>query len=360
MDKAEQNLVDPTHKKNFDFIDSIRCISMMCIVFEHSAHVGIYLFKGLTINNLFYMSLIQLAKPGTIAFFLLAGFLIGSKFKDYTPIEYFKRRLSNTFVPWIIWSLFFVLTMSWKMWVISHKETDFNFLDLILKSFEDVYLFSSYWFIINFLICIGTLLIFRKYLYSTWLGVVLLAFTLTYSVNIYYEWFPPMHTYAMFGFIFFLWLGAQMNRYWDKIQEFINRISYSLLSFLFILTLALSIFEVTVLYKMKSTDPYNTLRFSNILYSLVAFVILLKIKEFSFTKYFKPRETTFGIYLVHYILVYNLLAEILRPFHFTPIQDLSVVGILMISLLRFIVIYSLTFAIVSAINKTKLKWIIGR
>lgn len=360
MLKAERNLVDPTDKKNFDFIDSIRCISMMCIVFEHSAHVGIYVFNGLSLNNLFYMSLIQFAKPGTIAFFLLAGFLIGSKFKDYTPTEYFKRRLSNTFIPWIIWSLFFVLTMSWKMWIISHKEPDFSFLDIISKSFEDVYLYSSYWFIINFLICIGTLLIFRKYLYSGWLGGVLFMFTITYSINIYYEWFPPMHTYAMFGFVFFLWLGAQMNRYWVKIQEFIDKISYWPLSFLFIITFILSIVEVTVLYKMQSTDPYNTLRLTNILYSLVAFAILLKIKNFSFTKYFKSRETTFGIYLVHYILVYNLLAEILRPFHFSPIKDLSIIGILTLSLFRFIVIYSLTFAIVSALNKTKLKWIIGR
>jgi len=360
MQQTEQSLVDPTPKKNFDFIDSIRCISMMCIVFEHSAHVGVYIFKGLTLNNLFYMSLIQLAKPGTIAFFLLAGFLIGSKFKDYTPTAYFKRRLSNTFIPWAIWSLFFVLTMSWKMWIINHKEPDFKVLDIILKSFEDVYLFSSYWFIINFLICIGTLLIFRKYLYSIWLGIVLLIFTLIYSVNIYYEWFPPMHTYAMFGFVFFLWLGAQMNRHWEKVQEFISKISYWLLSILFIVTLALSIFEVTVLYKMESTDPYNTLRLTNIVYSLVAFVILLKIRNFNFTKYFKSRETTFGIYLIHYILVFNLLAEILHPFHFPPLKDLSMVGILALSLFRFIIIYSLTFAIVTAIGKSKLKWIIGR
>lgn len=347
-------------KKNFDFIDSIRCISMMCIVFEHATHVGIYIFPSISAQNIVYMCLIQFAKLGTISFFLLAGFLIGSNFTKYTPLDYFKRRLSNTFVPWLIWSLVFVFTMSYKFYIINHKQADFDLGETVSTSFSAVYFHSNYWFIINFLICIGTLLLFRKYLYSIWLGAVLLLFTLIYSVNIYFTWFPPMHTTAIFGFVFFLWLGAQLNKNWPAVQAWISKIPYRVWILLFVFTFALSVLETINLYEMKSVDPYNTLRFSNILYSLVCIGLLLKIKDFGFTKFFKPRETTFGIYLIHYIIVFNALPEILRPFHIPDIRNLPIFSMIGVTLLRFIIVYSLTFGLVLLINKTKLKWVIGR
>lgn len=333
---------------------------MICIVFEHCTHVGIYIFPNLSVNNLFYMSLVQLPKLGTISFFVLAGFLIGSKFKEYTPLNYFKRRLSSTFGPWLFWSLLFVFSMSLKFYIIYKKNPDFVLLDTVLKSFETVYLFSNYWFIINFLICIGILLLFRKHLYSKTLGAVFCVFTLIYSVNIYCLWFPPMHTMAIFGFVFFLWLGAQCNHYWDQIEQWIAKISYGLLIALLIVTYVLSVLEIAYLFNLHSIDPYNTLRFSNILYSLVCIVLLLKIRNFPFTAYLRPRETTFGIFLIHYIIVFNVLPEILRPFHIPLNSELTVFSMIIVSLIRFIVVYSLTIALVFIINKTRLKWMIGR
>ena len=333
---------------------------MMFIVFEHSAHSGIYIYPDLSIKHLVYMGIIQIAKPGTIAFFILAGFLIGSKFKDYSPSEYFKRRLSSTFIPWMVWSLVFVCTMSLKFWIVFRKDNNFNLFSMILGSFKTVYLYSNYWFIINFLICIGILLLFRKHLYSKILGSVLFAFTLIYSINIHYEWFPPMHTMAIFGFVFFLWLGAQMNKNWDFIKKWIEKTPNFILLILFVLSFTLSIFEISGLFLSKSIDPYNTLRFSNILYSLISIAILLKIRNFNFTKFFLPRETTFGIYLVHYIIVFNIIPEILRPLHIPLTQNLSIIGLISISLMKFIIVYSLSFGLVYALNKTRYKWIIGR
>lgn len=347
-------------KKNFDFIDSIRCISMMCIVFEHAAHVGIYIFPGISAENIVYMCLIQFAKMGTISFFILAGFLIGSNFSKYSPLEYFRRRLSNTFLPWLIWSLLFVCTMTYKFYFVQGKDPDFDLGYTIANSFKTVYFYSNYWFIINFLICIGVLLLFRKHLYSLWLGAILLLFTLIYSVNIYFNWFPPMHTTAIFGFVFFLWLGAQLNQYWAKVEAWIKKLPNWVLALLFISTFALSIYETINLYRLNDVDPYNTLRFSNIIYSLVCILVLLKIKDFGFTKAFKPRETTFGIYLIHYIIVFNILPEILRPFHLPEPKDMSIFLMIAITLIRFIIVYSITFGLVALINKTKLKWIIGR
>ena len=72
-------------KKNYDFIDAIRGIAMMCIVAEHS--LGSYIFPYMSAKYWVYISLIQVIKFGTIAFFLLAGFLISEKFTDYTPSQ---------------------------------------------------------------------------------------------------------------------------------------------------------------------------------------------------------------------------------------------------------------------------------
>jgi surface polysaccharide O-acyltransferase-like enzyme len=81
-----QNLVNEVPaKKNYDFIDTIRGIAMISIVAEHSVSAGGYEFAYGSDKYWINIILIQLTKFGTIAFFLLAGFLIGEKFADYSP-----------------------------------------------------------------------------------------------------------------------------------------------------------------------------------------------------------------------------------------------------------------------------------
>src|SRR5689334_3986973 len=71
-------------KKNFDFVDTIRCISMFGIVFEHSA--VLWGTKYSTIGDtLLQVITMQFWKFATIAFFLIGGFLINYKFTEYTP-----------------------------------------------------------------------------------------------------------------------------------------------------------------------------------------------------------------------------------------------------------------------------------
>ena len=76
MKIEEHNLIEPGFKKNFDFVDSIRCLAMIGIVLEHSIYNGTYIFDGFPPKHILYICLIQLSKFGTIAFFILAGFLL--------------------------------------------------------------------------------------------------------------------------------------------------------------------------------------------------------------------------------------------------------------------------------------------
>ncbi|AZI25270.1 acyltransferase [Pedobacter sp. G11] len=357
---TDSRMTDLPKKKNFDFVDSIRCIAMMGIVMEHSTYNGTYIYAGFPATHITYMSLIQLPKFGTAAFFILAGFLLGSKFVDYTPGQYLKRRLSNTLIPWLIWSLIFVGAMFLKYYIESDKTLSFNGWYVLGDVFKTVYLYTNYWFIINFLICIAVLLVFKRYLYSIWLGMAFILISLIYSINIYQQWFIQQHTTAIFGFVFFLWLGAQLNHRWIQVQALIDKIPYWLLILSIGISFYLSIAEIVELFKLKSIDPFNTLRVSNIFYSLLVVLLLLKIKNFGFTKYFKPRETTFGIYLIHYIIVYNLLAEILRPFHIPITQTLSIIELILVSLLRFAIVYISTYLIVVLIKNTRFRWLIGQ
>src|SRR5215217_367346 len=254
-----------SEKKNYDFIDAIRCIAMIGIVAEHS--VGTYPFVYDTPLYWTQIVLIQAAKFGTVAFFLLAGFLISEKFTAYTPGEYLKRRISTTFGPWVFWSLIYVIAMVINMAVkerIYHRG-EFNLAN-IMHNIEVVYLYTNYWFIINFLISITILLVFRRYLYKLYFGLALLLFTLFYSVNIHYGWIESSHTTAILGFVFFLWLGAQLRKHWQKIETWLNKVPYAPIVFMVMLGLALAVYEAHRLAG-GNVDPLNTLRISCLLYS---------------------------------------------------------------------------------------------
>jgi surface polysaccharide O-acyltransferase-like enzyme len=198
-----QNLVNEAPaKKNYEFIDVIRGIAMISIVAEHSVTAGGYEFAYGSDKYWINLILIQLTKFGTIAFFLLAGFLIGEKFADYSPGEYLKRRISTTFGPWLFWTLVYMVAMIITMRIKARIYNDGSFtVANILDQVQILYLHTSYWFIINFLISISILLMFRKYLYSYYLGGSLLLFTLFYVVNIHYEWVDPRHSCVKTGML---------------------------------------------------------------------------------------------------------------------------------------------------------------
>lgn len=347
-------------KRNYTFIDNIRCIAMISIVADHSFGLDNALLKTFNASFWIYAFNIQIAKFGTITFFLMAGFLLGDKFAEYTPAQYLGRRFKSTFKPWIIWSLVFLagVMLSAAILALRIYHDPFYFFPQLLRALKIVYLDSNYWFIINFLICIGILLIFKRVLYKWQLGAALLACTFFYSVNIYYEWIFPIHTTALFGFVFFLWLGAQLHKNWQFVEEKILSAPFAVFVGLFLVALCLAMAEIRLLAARQSLDPFNTLRISNICYSLISFALLVKIKNINLS-FFKPRETTYGIYLVHYIIVYNVLGEIFVHFDLPFVTKMSALGLLTYQYSRFLIVYLLTFIVVSGINRTRWKWIIG-
>jgi surface polysaccharide O-acyltransferase-like enzyme len=351
-------------KKNYAFVDAIRGISMIAIVAEHSISfdTGTYAPQD-SLSITILSTLIQLVKFGTICFFLLAGFLIGENFSKVTAFEYLKKRIRNTFAPWLFWSIMFLITIVIGNIMAAYKfgngHLDADYPSQFLEHVKMVYLYTSYWFIPNFLICISILLVFRKHLYSYWLGGVLLIFTLVYTLNIYHEWMEPRHSTAILGFVFFLWLGAQFNKNLDAIENFLSKTPVYLWVILVIISLVFGVKEELYLKSIHSIDQYNSLRFTNIVYSLAFFFLLLRLKNFRIINKLNPRETTYGIYLIHYIIVFSVLPEIFPALRHN-INNLTLPEVLGYQLIRFIIVYGVSLYLVRFINVTKFKWSIGR
>lgn len=358
-------MLNTKNKVNYDFIDYIRFLAIISIVVEHSYFwpATVY-FKDLPEQLIQTLSM-QIFKFGSIIFFLLAGFLIGDKINSYKPFDYLKRRFDNTFKPWLFWVITYMLIeyINSVVGYLRFGSSDaFSKPVLYLYGLVTYVLFeTSFWFIINFLTGIAILMLFRKYVYSLKFGLILGLCSLFYAINIYFDWIPSRHTTAFLGFVFYIWLGVQMNKYYANFLDWINNttlISLVIVCFLsFLLATAESLYLTNFHFK---TDPYNTLRITNIFYSLIAFLLLFKIGNINWIKKLNPRSTTFGIYLIHYSVIVQGLPLIFRPLNIDYLHKgaLFLFGFQMI---RFVIAFTVSYLLTVLISKSnRIKWIVGQ
>jgi len=346
--------IDLKRQFNFDFIDGIRAVAMVCIVAEHCITAYDFDPQKDIISYFTYFSIIQFTKFGTIIFFLVAGFLMGDKFEKYSPAQYYKRRLTTIAVPWLFWTCIYIL----GLWITMRWTSKYYYNNrIILEEIEKIFLYSNYWFVINYLFSIGILLIFRSKLYDYRFGGILAFFTFFYALNVHFEWIPSNHTTAVLGFIFFVWMGAQFRKHWWYIEKKLYRISYLPLLGLTLCFAVLGIMESSALYGIKG-NPFNTLRISNILFSLSVFLLLLRMRPVGIVKFLQPRRMTYGIYLTHYLLIVFLLPRLILYFNIS-VYDLKYWQLVVYTCCVLIYIYGLSFFIVYLIGNTKARTLVG-
>lgn len=182
--------------------------------------------------------------------------------------------------------------------------------------------------------------------------------TLFYSINAYTSWINPSHTTAILGYIFFLWLGAQLRKYWHTVDLKLKATPYWFLLLLIALSYAASVYEINALTARNSIDNFNTLRISNIFYTLCVFACLLKIRTIKGLQYLTPRKSTYGVYLLHPIILVYLIPEILRPLHIEQ-DKIGVAAYLGYKLVFFVITYGITFLLIKLLNATRAKALIG-
>jgi peptidoglycan/LPS O-acetylase OafA/YrhL len=338
---------------------------MAAVVFIHCI-VASFAMDGLSPAGWLVRCLRQPAQFDVIGFFLISGFLMEEGLTRRPPGEYLKRRIRRIFTPWLFWFLlYFALLLvndiaRGRLGVVAWQDS-------ALWVFQRLYscLFSSvYWFVPNLLIALCILLACRRFLFDPRLGGALLALSLFYGLNIYAHWIPVQnHTGALFGFIFYQWLGALAARNSAAIQAWIARTSMASLLALAVLTGLAALLESTVLNKIGNPSPMNVLRISNQAYSILVVLVISKLHKPVWPRVVNVRTTTYGIYLTHIIVVFLLMGVVKRTiFQSLASHGLNTGAVTAVCFLLgiFAVVYCASLALTNwLLGHPRLRWLVG-
>lgn len=352
----------PPTDANHLFANNVRFLSMAAIIAIHT--MGLFaLMRPQVSAPLAFLCAIQSLKFGTIAFFLIAGFLFGERIDQYSSIQYYARRLKNVFLPWTVW---YVVDCSLAIAAgFVHKRISLhsgNLLGPIYMSYSKGLLDSAYWFVPNLMIALAVLLAFRRMLRDVRIGLVFLLISLFYAANIYAGWIPVRHTEAVFGFVFYLWLGAWAAWYFPRIEKRLARIPAAVIVTAILATGALAVGEAKLLSSLHSVDALNSLRITNQLYSLVFVLAIVKLKRATWPRFVDVRAHTFGLYLTHAIAL-SLCGAVLKRILPHPLWTVffkSAPGIVLSLLAAFVVVYGGCLILVRfLLSCSWLRWTVG-
>ncbi len=287
----------PQPKPSHLFVDNVRFWSMFAVVALHSSQILGFVVH---LRPTLVMMLTTPIKFGTIAFFLMSGFLAGRGVETAHPWIYLRRRIERIVPPWCFWIAALTLALLARD-LLHHRlvpqshalfgalERDFYF------SFFD----TAFWFVPNLLVCLGILLLFRKMHGNPWFGAALFCLSLFYAANIYWTWIPSRHTEALFGFVFYLWLGSYASREHAAFDRGMAKVSLGWFFLLALLTAFLAYGEALLLRHRGAEDPMNSLRLSNQVFSVAAVLLIYKFRRATWPRFVHVRDDTFGVYLAH-------------------------------------------------------------
>lgn len=359
-------------KPDYSFVNWVRLVAMFSIVYEHclNLHNPNESARQLINGNVHWVQsvsqtqampwIVQPLKFGTICFFLISGYLLGKHLSPSdSPWLYYRRRLQVVGIPYLIAAgLFFLLTIRTVGILRGRYDVALWTPTYLLNSFQSSILFSSYWFILSFLIVLGLFLLIWPKSEQPWFGWLTGAISLFYGLNVYFNWVEQRHNLAMPAYLFYLWAGVWLSRR-NTILGYLQRLPNAELTGALLLSLMLAVIESTYLWQLQSISPFNSLRLSNQLFSVLAFVWLLR-NDFShrFT-WLNPRTESFGIYLYHlyFILFVNIWSESYGVLVYRAEQTgLELAGT---TLVRCLLIYGLTLLFVKVVNRTPLRRLLG-
>jgi len=334
---------------NYPFVDWIRMIAMIGIIWAHTPNFeGGKNFPSLD-NIPLYFFFMDFFKFGVICFFMISGFLLSRKIGHSSPVSYFKNRIYSTLFPYLVAFGLIVLLFIFKTQLL-HQESKYTVGEYIVNMFFE----SALWFLPNYWISLIVILCFVKYLNKLSLGMFLLVVTLVHTYYFVYSIYAQSHVHALFAFIFYLWLGYIIGK--RHLHLRIKEWNVYLLLGLCVLSYICTSMESVVLYQHGSNEPMNILRMSNQVYSVLAFVTMVRLfKNPISTKWVNPRKETFGIYLYHMfplaLLAFGL--KFLSKFGINTYSSHTPQFILWF-LIKFLIVYMLTLICVKILIRYNL------
>jgi len=217
-----------------------------------------------------------------------------------------------------------------------------------------MFLESALWFLPNYWISLIVILCFVKYLNKLSLGLFLLVVTLIHTYYFVYSAYAQSHVHALFAFIFYLWLGYIIGK--RHLHLRIKEWNVYLLLALCAVSYVCTSLESVILYQHGSHEPMNILRISNQVFSVLAFVTMVRLfKNPISTRWVNPRKETFGIYLYH-MFPLALLAFLLKFFAKFGINTYSsqTPQFILWFLIKFLIVYTLTLICVKLLIRYNL------
>lgn len=211
------------------------------------------------------------------------------------------------------------------------------------------------------MIALGVLLVLRRKLRDARVGILFVLLSLFYAFNIYGDWMPVGHPRAVFGFVFYLWLGAWGAWHFADVQKWLEHIPAMVMLCLVVLTNALALVEARVLVSLRSEDPLNTLRITNQVASVVVVLAIMKLKRAVWPRFVDVRGHTFGLYLTHTVALALLLSTLVRVQRIaTGIKWSSLPFALIVLPSMFVVVYGSCLLLVRFIlSRAWLRWTVG-
>lgn len=344
----------------FPFIDLIRFLSMMGIVWAHTEFEPPDLNFTDYLKNLghveYYILFKQVFKFGVLSFFMISGILFGDQLDRTTPLAYFKRRIDSTLKPYLVASGLFVGILVFIRYILNKGY--FNSWGEIIQF---TYFKSTFWYLPNYLICLAVLLLFWNYLKSLYFGMTLLFINITYTLlTVYDSDLITSHTSftAVFSYLFYLWLGAYISN--KGLVSKIKKINPFMLFAAVVVLYLVSCLESYQLFQ-KQMGYFNILRFGNQAYSLAMFVFLIRIcnKRPNFWK-LNPRKESFGIYLYHGFFANLIFPKLFRwtseNWHIDWYQG-PMGFYLLVVLFNFTITYLLTLLLVKYLIRFKIAYL---
>lgn len=345
------------------FVSNVRFLSMIAVVILHCIF-SLTCDLKLNVSQGVIFGLAQPFKFGTIGFFLISGFLMADKIQGRSSSEYLLRRLHTVFAPWLLWFLAYCAVSIALCTLLG--QSDFS-RGIYAHFFGYAYscLFdTAFWFVPNLLICLGVLLLCRRFLFDFRLGLTLAACSLFYGLNIYYHWIiNTAHTRALLGFVFYLWLGAFAAHHASSLMAWVNRVPMRTMILLTISTFLGTLFEAYVMLLRGFTDYLNTLRISNQLFSVAVALTIFKARRTLWPRFINVRATTYGIYLTHTTLLFLLSYALVHSnvlLDFGRLPGGSTTAVVSLSLAGFFVIYGSSLALATYIfHHPRWRWMVG-
>lgn len=363
LSEPVRTTTESRYPSDYLFVSNVRFMSMVSIIWVHTI---LFWGSATSASAVAYLQilLLQAMKFGTIGFFLISGYLCGEGLTRTSASSYFYRRIKVVLVPWLLWGgvWFFLAVVQYNQTVKGPKPLIGSVSWLVHHYITFVFVQSIYWFVPNFFVCLGLVLWLQGKIPDRVQGVVFLICSIGYAINIYAKLIPERHTGALLGFVLYLWLGLMTYKYRAVWERWIEAVPWSRLAVSALVAAIAAVGEMHILLRRGTVDEFNTLRLSNQVFSVLVVMMIVKCKRPLFPRALDVRMETFGLYLLHPILLEALMIVQDRMSVSLKAQIRANGAVLLVwSLSTFVGVYLLSLLLTKAIRRVPaLRWTVGR